>query len=247
MRRRVLIMLAALVLAGLSAASVAVYAKGVDERAVAGKEAVWVLLATKRIPAGTTGARIRSEHLAERVQMPAASVPDGALTTIDSAVAAQRLDGDLAPQQLLLRGQFAPATEAGSAAVGVPAGQLAVSVEVTMAPGVAEKIAAGDQVTVFVTYPMGVAAGAQQTRVLLPNALVLSITTGAEGDVAPSPSPSRRGTQPDSQFPATLAVSPKDSVRLVHAAQTGLLYLGLVGSRTVVSPAPAVDYSKLWQ
>jgi pilus assembly protein CpaB len=248
MRRRVLIVLAALMLAGLSAVGVAVYARGVDQRAVADREPVWVLLAAARIPAGTTGAQIRARKLADRVRMPAETVPRGTLGSLDASLDTLRLTADLAPKQLLMRGQFGTGTGDTAQTVGIPDGQLAVSVEVTMAPGVAEKVAAGDKVTVFVTYPRDQPAGAQQTRILLPVATVLSITTGPPSDVAPSPAASRRSSSAAAQsYPATLAVDPQDSVRLVHAAQTGLIYLGLVGAKATVSPAPAVDYKSLWQ
>jgi pilus assembly protein CpaB len=248
MRRRVLIVLAALLLAGLSAAAVAVYARGVDQRAVSERKPVWVLLAAKRIPAGTTGAQIRIGKLADRVRMPAESVPAGTLGTFDTALDTLRLTADLAPKQLLMRGQFSVRVADSADAVGIPAGKLAVSVEVTMAPGVAEKVAPGDLVTVFVTFPRDFRASEQQTRILLPSAVVLSIDTGQPGDGPPSPSPSasRKSSAPQS-YPATLAVDQKDSVRLVHAAQTGLIYLGLVGVKANVTPAPAVDYKNLWQ
>jgi pilus assembly protein CpaB len=247
MRRRVLIVLAALMLAGLSAVGVAVYARGVDQRAVADRRPVWVLLAAARIPAGTTGAQIRSRKLAARVQMPAETVPKGTLATLDTSLDSLRLTADLAPDQLLMRGQFGAGTGDTAQSVGVPDGQLAVSVEVTMAPGVAEKVTTGDKVTVFVTYPRDQPASEQKTRILLPVATVLSITTGPPSDVVPSPTASKRSSAAAQSYPATLAVDQGDSVRLVHAAQTGLIYLGLVGAKANVSPAPAVDYKSLWQ
>jgi pilus assembly protein CpaB len=253
MRRRVLIVLAALLLAGLSAVSVALYARGADRRAVADRQPVWVLLADQRIPAGTTGAQIRVRKLATRVQMPAETVPDGTLRDLDASLDSLRLNADLAPKQLLMRGQFSTGINTVQGA-GVPDGKLAVSVEVTMAPGVAEKVAGGDRVTVFVTYPKDLRASEQKTRILLPAATVISIVVGTPtpSDVTPSPSPTptktRSSTNEQQQsYPATLAVSPADAVRLVHAAQTGLIYLALVGAGTSVSPAPAVNYSSLWQ
>jgi pilus assembly protein CpaB len=161
------------------------------------------------------------------------------------------LNADLAPKQLLMRGQFTTGISATPGA-GVPDGKLAVTVEVTMAPGVAEKVAGGDRVTVFVTYPKGQPAADQKTRILLPAATVISITVGTPtpSDVTPSPAPTktRNSTSEQQQsYPATLAVSAADAVRLVHAAQTGLIYLALVGAKASVSPAPAVNYSSLWQ
>lgn len=246
MRRRVLIVLAALVLAGLSGMAVLVYAKSVDQRAVAGKQGVYVLLAQDRIPAGTTGAQIRSGQLARRVLMPRETVPDGSLSDLDGSLDAQRLAADLAPQQMLMRGLFG-AAGGGPAEVGVPDGQLGVSVEVTMAPGVAEKVAAGDQVAVFVTYPRDFRPSEQKTRVLLPAATVISIDTGPPVDTTPSPSSSSsRRAQDNRSYPATLAVAQADASRLVHAAQTGLIYLGLVGADPSPAPSAAVDYQNLW-
>ncbi|WP_306213606.1 Flp pilus assembly protein CpaB [Actinoplanes sp. RD1] len=243
MRRRILIALAALVLAGLSGLSVALYARGVDQRAVDGRQAVSVLLARQRIPAGTTGADIRAKGLARQVVMPAKTVPEGALGTLGTSLDDLRLSSDLAPDQLILRGQFATAEAA--ATVGVPKGQLGVSIEVTMAPGVAEKVAAGDRVTVFVTYPRGVQPGSQKTRVLLPAATVISITTGQPSDVRPAPT-STRASATTRSYPATLAVGQADATRLVHAAQTGEIYLGLLGEGTQVTPSTAVDLDSLW-
>jgi pilus assembly protein CpaB len=242
MRRRILIALAALVLAGLSGVSVALYARGVDQRAVDGRQAVSVLLAKQRIPAGTTGADIRAKGLARQVVMPAGTVPEGALGDLGAGLDDLRLSADLAPDQLILRGQFGTGE---AATVGVPKGQLGVSIEVTMAPGVAEKVAAGDRVTVFVTYPRGAQPGSQKTRVLLPAATVISITTGQPTDVRPAPT-STRASATTRSYPATLAVGQADATRLVHAAQTGEIYLGLLGEGTQVTPSAAVDLDSLW-
>jgi pilus assembly protein CpaB len=252
MRRRILIVLAALVLAGMSAVAVLVYVRGADQRAVADRAGVWVLLADKRIPAGTTGEQIRDGDLAQRVLMPAETVPDGSLGELGADLDSLRLATELAPQQMLMRGLFSNDLDTAAQA-GVPDGKLAITVQVTMAPGVAEKVSAGDEVTVFVTYPRDERASEQKTRVLLPQATVISIRTGPPVDVTPTPtttSGSRIGTsgaRSDRAYPATLAVSPGDATRLVHAAQTGLIYLGLVGLETSVSPSAAVDYDNLWK
>ncbi|AGL14852.1 Flp pilus assembly protein CpaB [Actinoplanes sp. N902-109] len=247
MRRRVLIVLAALVLAGLSGVSMLLYTRGVDQRALDGRRAVRVLLATERIPAGTTGAQIRSEKLARTVVMPAETVPDGAMDRLDPALDRLRLTTDLAPQQLVMRGLFSAASGNSTATVGVPEKQLGISVEVSMAPGVAEKVAAGDRVTVFVTYPRDARASEQQTRVLLPAATVISITSGQPTDIRPMPTSTRSArTSATDTYPVTLAVDQEDATRLVHAAQTAEIYLGLIGAGAQVTPSAAVNYDSLW-
>ncbi|WP_067496807.1 Flp pilus assembly protein CpaB [Actinoplanes sp. TFC3] len=247
MRRRVLIVLAALVLAGFSGISMLLYTRGVDQRAVDGRRAVSVLLATKQIPAGTTAAQIRKAKLARTVVMPAGTVPEGALTSLDPALDSLRLTSDLAPQQLVMRGLFSSSVSNSASTVGVPDEQLGISVEVSMAPGVAEKVTAGDRVTVFVTYPRDARASDQQTRVLIPAATVISITSGQPADVRPAPTPTRSTRTASAQsYPVTLAVDQQNATRLVHAAQTAEIYLGLIGEGAQVTPSAAVNYDSLW-
>jgi pilus assembly protein CpaB len=253
MRRRVLIVLVALVLGGLSAMAVLVYARGADRRAVAGREGVWVLLAHGKIPRGTSGEQIRTGKLAERVLMPAATVPEGALTDIDGRLDGKRLATDLLPDQMLMRGLFTDPGDVPAAQAGVPDGMLAISVAVSMAPGVAAKVTSGDKVTVFVTYAKDDPPSRQQTRVLLPEATVISIDSGPPSDVRPSPATSSRlsvsnrgGSRSADSYPATLAVDQSQATRLVHGAQTGLIYLGLIGAGASVAPSAAVNYDNIF-
>ena len=247
MRRRVLIVMAALLLAGMSGVAMLLFARGVDERALNGKQPVSVLLAEKQIPAGTTIGEIREQRLAKQVRMPAEAVPDDTLQTLDTELDSLQLTADLQADQLLMRGQFAGKQQDSAATVGVPDGKIGVSVEVTMAPGVAEKVAPGDRVTVFVTYPKDARPSDQRTRILLTEAKVISITTGPPVDVTPSPTAARGRTETTTRtYPATLAVGQEDATRLVHAAQTGSIYLGLLGETTKVTPSAAVDLDSLW-
>ena len=246
MRRRILIALTALVLAGVSAAALLAYARGVDRRAVAGRQGVWVLMAGERIPAGTTGAQIRAKGLADRVLMPAETVPKDSLHAYDPGLDVLKLTADLQPGQLLLRGQFSVTGPPPAVTGGVPDGKLGVTIAVTTAPGVAERVGPGDRVTVFVTYPRDKPPSEQRTRVLLASATVISVTTGQPSDVRPPAGASTRPSSSDRTYPATLAVDQLDATRLVHAAQTGLVYLGLVGAKTEVTPSAAVDYDSLW-
>ena len=70
MKRSLIAALVAVVLAGIGCAAVLLYVRGAEQRALAGKDAVNVAIATKRIPAGTTGTRIRDGGYYEVVAMP---------------------------------------------------------------------------------------------------------------------------------------------------------------------------------
>ncbi|NMO56182.1 hypothetical protein HH310_34015 [Actinoplanes sp. TBRC 11911] len=251
MRRRILILLAAAMLAMVSVAAVVAYARGADRRALQGQTGRWVLLATTRIPDGTTVAEIRSKKLTRQVLMPAQTVPSGALDKLDRSLDAMALSAPLQPDQLLLRGQFgtgnAP-TASPSPTFPLPADKIAVSVDLGMAPQVAGNVDPGDKVVVFLTYPKVPSGQAKQvTAVLLPSVTVISVgerspRTAAPPTPAPAASPSSASPAPAptpvtlQRYVVTVAVTPAEGERLIFAYNTGLLHLGLLGSGVKVTP-----------
>ncbi|MEU8818861.1 RcpC/CpaB family pilus assembly protein [Actinoplanes sp. NPDC048796] len=258
MRRRVLILLAALLLAGISGVAVLAYAHSADRRALNGVKGVWVLVAKQRIPAGTRGADIRAKGLAERVLMPARTVPEGTLTSWTSDLDRLTLSATAERMQLLMRPLFqaaGPSASAPSRGFAVPTGMLAVTVQLSVPTQVAGNLVAGDRVAVYGTFPATAQnAEEQTTRLLLPRAVVISIGEAQAPDVTPKPTPSpsasatTSGTTPSSyvRYVVTLAVDSPDAQRLVHAARTGLLYLAMLGPEATAVPGPGVDISGLF-
>ncbi|WP_433794493.1 RcpC/CpaB family pilus assembly protein [Actinoplanes sp. CA-252034] len=260
MRRRVLILLAALVLAMLSATALVSYLKSADRRAVAGKQGVWVLVATGHVPAGTPGAEVRART--GRIIVPAETVPAGALTEWDPALDELRLTAPLESSQLLLRPLFQMPAPAASPSrrLAVPSDRLAVTVALSIAPQVAGDVAAGDTVTVYASCPLEPDEGdpPPRTRVLLPRAEVIVIGEAPEPvAVASSPSASAShqavleapGAGPvavGERYVATLAAGPKDAQRLVHAARYCALHLALLGASATVTPGGGVDTDGLF-
>ncbi|XVU21799.1 Flp pilus assembly protein CpaB [Actinoplanes sp. CA-054009] len=262
MRRRVLILLAALLLAGISGVAILAYAHSADRRALNGVKGVWVLVAKQRIPAGTKGADIKAKGLAERVLMPAQTVPEGTLTSWTSDLDRLVLSAPAERKQLLMRPLFQAATPSASASTRgftVPKGMLAVTVELSVPTQVAGNVVAGDRVAVYGTFPVTAQrAEDKTTRLLLPRAVVISIGEALAPDVTPQPtpapsaSPSATSAAPGSsqeeyiRYVATLAVDSEDAQRLVHAARTGLLYLAMLGPEATAVPGPGVDISGLF-
>lgn len=257
MQRRIVILLAALLLAVLSGLAVLSYAHSADRRAVSGMRGVRVLVARERIPAQTSGADIRAKNLTEHLLVPAGTVPKGTLTGWDSALDGMWLAVALEPGQLLMRRLFqsADATAGHRRAITVPVKQIAVTVALSVAPQVAGTVTVGDQVAVYSTCPLAPRAGEdQRTRLLLPRVKVIMIgeapAPGAVAGGSPSPSgdavvdPPAGG--PAERYVVTLAVSDADAPRLVHATQTCLLYLGLLGPSATVTPGPPVDLTGLF-
>jgi pilus assembly protein CpaB len=263
MRRRILAALVALALAAVGCLAVLAYVHAADTRALAGREAAWVLVATRRVPAGTTAAAIREQGYVERVAMPASTVPKDALGSLDSAFDALALTGDVQAGQLLLRGMFGESARL-SGGLALPEGKLAVSVEMTAAARVAGYVRPGSKVAVFDTFTMregkgrvpvggqSLAGANQATRVLLPRLEVIAVgergTAGAATSVpAATAAPGANGTaSPSTTMLITVAVSQDEAERLVHAAQTGTLYLALLDDTAKIEPGQGVDNNTLF-
>jgi pilus assembly protein CpaB len=275
MKRSILAALVAVVLAAVGCVAVAAYVRTADKRALAGQKAVRVLVVRKMIPAGTTGEAIRAGGYTELAVMPAATVPADALGGIDAPLLGLAVTADQQPRQLLLRGAFdAPIVHKGG--LGVPDGMFAVSVSMRVPAEVAGYVRPGSSVAVFDTFtvaegkgPGQVPAGDglatqhdydQATRLLLPKVQVLAIgsrgTPGAQvgPQPAPQPTPSPSGStisggqQADTgSVLITVAVTQDQAQRLVHAAQTGALYLALLGDGTEARPGAGVDNYSLFQ
>jgi len=266
MKRRLLAALVALALALVGCLAVVAYVRAADERAIAGREAVWVLLATTRIPAGTSAAQLREGGHVERVAMPAETVPADALGELDPGLDELVVTADVQARQLLLRGMFGESTRL-SGGLALPEGRLAVSVEMSAAARVAGFVRPGSKVAVFDTFTMQEGKGRipsgdglslrpeanHATRVLLPRVDVIAV--GERGAAGAATSAPASGGTADADAAAskagvtmlvTVAVTQPEAERLVHAAQTGMLYLALLDDTAQIEPGPGVDNNTLF-
>jgi pilus assembly protein CpaB len=248
MTRRILGVMLAIVLAVVGTAAVLAYVNAVRNEVAAGQEAVRVLIAKDRIPAGTTGASLVERELVEEVVVPALSVPLDAMSTVPQELEALVVTADLRPRQLVLRGMFGPPTTF-SGGLTVPENMLAVSVEIEVDQQVAGYVRPGSQIAIFNTYadfdpdlPEG--EDNRRTRLLLPRVEVLAVGVFGDGGVTTS---ARNGeADPDDQperagLVLTVAVDQVDAERLIHATRTGQLYLALLSDTSEVSPGPGVS------
>lgn len=272
MLRRLLAVGLALVLAGFGTVAVLFYVWTADSRAVAGKKAVTVLVATQRIPAGTTGERIRTSYT-EAVKMPASSVPGDALSAIGADLDPLVVTSEIQPRQLLLQGAFGPRSRV-TGGLNVPPGKIAVSVEMQVPEQVAGFVLPGSKVAVFDTFnilqgqPVRVPSGDglreehplnRATRVLVPQIEVIAVGThGTDGRTASAgaaaaettdgddDSAGRKSAKQTRTLLVTVAATQLEAERLVHGTQTGALYLALLGDTSVVRPGPGVDNKTLF-
>jgi pilus assembly protein CpaB len=264
MKRRLLAVLVAVVLAAAGCLAVVAYVRGVDRRALAGQEAVWTLVTTQRIPAGTTGAEIQAGEYTRRVAMPAATVPPDSVQAIDDQLATLSITADVQPGQLLLRGMFGESTRISGGLV-LPEGKVAVSVETTAASRVAGFVRPGSKVAIFDTFTVRdgkgrVPAGARlsdnydynhATRVLLPRIEVLAVgergTAGAAISTPPTEGQPAKDTAKAGQTVlVTVAAGQAEAEKLIHASLTGTLTLVLLDDTATITPGAGVDNNSLF-
>ncbi len=244
--KRILAVVAALVLAGLGAVAVLAYTTAADRRAVAGQEAATVYVTTRTVPAGTTLGDAVGEDMVEKTVFPVRSVPAGALTRVELAMESLVATSEIAPGEVVLQRRFGD-QQAGSTALVVPEGQLAVTIELTDPGRVGSFLRPGSEIAVYDTYrtrdpgsgdmsPEGTELGDENsvnaTRVVVSGVTVLAVgdvTLGGRADAA-APAGVLDRTEEVPTALVTLAVDAQDAPRVVHAAQTGNLYAALLGS-----------------
>ncbi|MET9232487.1 Flp pilus assembly protein CpaB [Lentzea sp. NPDC003310] len=247
MKNRALIIILAVLLAVCGSTGVFFYVRSADSRAIAGQQAVTVLVAKDRIPAGTTAEGLK--ELVETQQMPKSSVPENAMSEVDSSLGKLVTSSEIAEGQLLTKALF---TEEASLAKGIsiPDGMIAVTVPTEAWQRAGGLIQKGSKVAVFDTFTVMDGKGNtpsgdglskqyernQSTRLLLTGLEVLSVVdekkAAEDGDVG--------------KAIVTVAVKQADAEKLIHGQQTGTLYFALLGGKSEIAPGNGVDNRSLF-
>ncbi|NKE56519.1 Flp pilus assembly protein CpaB [Lentzea sp. PSKA42] len=247
MKNRALIIILAVALAICGSAGVFLYVRSADARAIAGQQAITVLVAKERIPAGTTAESVMK--LVDKQQMPKSSVPANVLSELDTSIVDLVTSSEIAEGQLVTKALF---TEAASLAKGIsiPDGMIAVTVPTEAWQRAGGLIQKGSKVAVFDTFTVMDGKGNtpsgdglskqyernQSTRLLLTGLEVLSVVgekqAAEDGDVG--------------KAIVTVAVKQADAERLIHGQQTGTLYFALLGGKSEVTPGNGVDNRSLF-
>jgi pilus assembly protein CpaB len=255
MKRRLLTIGLALVLAVIGTSGVLAYVKQADARAITGMKAVSVLVAQKLIPSGTSaGAALRGGLLAAE-KLPVSSVPSGAVRSVTGTLGPLLTSAAIQPGQLLLRAMLVKTAVHAPGSVTLPPGMIEVTIAFCLPEMVAGSVQAGSQVAVFDTVGTGTSGGLSagpactgshqqelggtvQTHVVLPRVQVMSVgTASAGGSASPAPaigSSNSAGSGQGSTL-VTLAVSQANAERLIQLSETGLPYLALLTADSVTT------------
>ncbi|MGH3713627.1 MAG: Flp pilus assembly protein CpaB [Micromonosporaceae bacterium] len=267
MIRRVVAIVIAVVLAVVGTVLVLGYVKTADARAIAGKQAVQVLVAKERIPAGTSVAKIRANDLVEKVTMPASTVPASAIGGFEKSADDLVVTAEVQASQLLLRGMFSEKVKS-TGGLSIPKGKIAVSVQLETPEQVAGFVRPGTTIAIFNTFNMidrthresngeglRLKDGVNQaTKMLLPKVEVIAVgaygtpgTKTSDGKTTKATAENKQKASQLGLLVVTVAVTQAEAERLVHALRTSSLYLALVTDDSDVKPGAGVDNHSLFK
>jgi pilus assembly protein CpaB len=247
MGRRTLLLVAALVVAALGTSLVFLYVDRVDERAMKDQSPVEVLVAKSPIKAGTTGEQAETQGAFQLQRIPLAAAVEGYLH--DTRTIAKRIAAaDIFPGEQIIPQKF---VEPGTSTVlPIPAGKLAMSVQLGDPQRVAGFVRPGSEVAIFVTLRQGLPPGAAGGS--LPKGAFTRLLLPRVGVVAIGPTtlrPATKGEGNTESLPTailSLAVDQKQAQKIIFAADQGQLYFGLVDKDSKVAPGAGTDLTTLF-
>jgi pilus assembly protein CpaB len=261
MGRRTILLIAAVVVAGLGTALVVGYVNNVRSAVASDLEDVLVLVAAQPIAAGTPVADAEAAGAFEQTVMTRESVAPGALSE-PQAIRDLVALAPIYPGEQILSQKFG---ESGSVSrLALPKDKLAVSVQLSDPARVAGFVNPGSDVAVLLTTeptngsdaaaaadgaPAGSPSGTQPagTRVLLARAPVIAV--GESSLVSQRTTTSQDGSQTTEEIPRailTLALDQKQAERIVFGQSQGELYLALLGEDATVRPGPGTSSDTLF-
>ena len=242
MGRRVIAIVAALVVALLGMVAVVVYAQAADGRAVQGQATQTVFIAKAAVPMGTTAADAVNQQLMVPEKVVSKGVPQGALTAVSADIAKLVATSSILPGEIILTSRFGALPSVAKTQI-IPPGKIAITVSLADPQRIAPLLTPQSHIVIFDTLggkSSGTAATSQETRILLADVEVIGVGSQT---AQPAPTATAGAQQPAGNAAlVTVAVSPADGQLLVHAVQTGkLLYGGLLGTDAKVDPKSVVS------
>lgn len=247
MGRRTVLLLVAVILAGLGTVMIFLYVQNADARAAQGQKLVKVLFAKTNLTPGTKVSDAQASGAFELRDVAENSVSAGALSDTSAYSGKVVLTPIFAGQQII-------AAEFGDAGTNtqlpIPGDKIAVSLQLGDPARVAGFVAPGNEVAIFITMTgqtSGSSGGQDFTRVLLPRVQV--IATGPTTMVATTTTNQATGQSNTEQLPKailTLAVDQTQAQKIVYAQTKGQLYFGLLNGKSKIDTGNLTNLSNLF-
>lgn len=227
MKRRLVAVLAAVLSAALGGALLFAYVTGADRRAMAGMQPEQVLVATRLVPAGTSGAALTD--LVNVKTLPTAALAPGAVRDV-SALAGLVSTTDLVPGEQILASRFTDPATLAPAPPSVPRGKQQITIDLEPQRLLGGDLAPGARVAVFATIE-------KTTSLAVRSALVVRVDTPPASSGGEDAAPSAPTAPTDGRVRVTLAMTGREAGRLVAGANSGAVWFSLISA---APPTPAV-------
>ena len=210
-------LLGILLLSVLAATIIFIYTTGIESRFRSQQELISTLVVEQRIPVGTSLATAFSSGLIQTMDHPRQFLPPLAITSVNDSNRSLVALHELQPGQLVTTPNFGEKAT-NTSALKVPMGMLAVTVMIGEPEKVASFLQPGSEIAIFGT--KAETSGTRITSVIFPQVTVLAIGNQILADTS--------GQAPaTSSVLITLAVTPAQALKLIHAARTESLYFAL--------------------
>ncbi|MDQ3945402.1 MAG: Flp pilus assembly protein CpaB [Actinomycetota bacterium] len=246
--RRVLILVAAIGLAAVTAFATFNYVSSADERALGDAELVEVFMVKQDIEKGLPGERALDEGFITKDRIPKKFYPAKAVVNVQTLRGKVAL-APLAAGIVVVDGSFVePRLARESFAQRIDKGMQAVTLSVSDVQGVARLVVPGDKVNMLITTTLDPNAG-PQTQFVLQALEVLAVGNATElqpGEVAPAAQSAAGTAQTADSGLITFAVPALEAERVVHASQAGTIHLTLVPPDFTPAPVPPVNRANLF-
>jgi pilus assembly protein CpaB len=231
-KRRLLGIIGALVLAILGTLVLVSYVNGAEDRALEGEKTVKVLVAAEPIGAGTSAAGLEGKVTFERV--PQKVQAEGAVTSINQ-LGKRVTETDLMPGEQILQGRFVTPGEAETAESQGGDGLLETTIALDPARALGGQLRAGDTVAVVSSFdPFDTPDGTKtpnQTHILAHKVRVTRVQIDADGSSETESEGDDDENQaqpaPSGQLLVSLELSAPDVERVVFTAEFGRVWLAV--------------------
>lgn len=243
MKRPVIPIVLALVLAIGAGVAVFFYARSTENRVLAEQQPVSVLVSTDTIPAGTSLGQAQADGLVTQTQVSEKLRPAQGIESVTTENRALVALADVPGGQMLLSSSFGVAPEQ-AVAIRVPDGLMAVTVQLEDPQKVGAFLRPGSQIAVFDTVRLPTedpgAVPVFATRPLVDRVEVLAVGAVTEQQEATATADAWTARL------VTVAVDQAQAEKLVHGAQTGVLTMALLGENTTLTPSVGVTDTDLF-
>lgn len=235
MRATIVTFAIATLLGVVVALGVFTYTAGAGDRALADQQAVQVVVSNREILPGTSLGQAWEEGFLETSRVPATSAPAGYLTP--------GADPELITQFTVPAGQIVLAAAFGAElpvaeTIALEDGEVALTVELGDPQRVGTFLRPGSEIAIFNTAETE--GGERRTQLLLSGIRVLAV-----GDATADQSEDAQVEGAQTAL-VTIAVTAQQAERVVHAAQTGSIYVALLGDEVPPLTTTGVSDSTLY-